>query len=104
MRILKPSAPPLASANDVLVSVPANRRANVASYRETRGDRTDAQDCRRLGTHAAPSELPTSGSVIRNELRMRPSRRGVSHRARCSGDPYLINTSMFPVSAVDHGV
>src|ERR1700685_1100441 len=44
------------------------------------------------------SEDATSGSVIQKAERISPASIGVSHRAFCSGEPYLTSTSMFPVS------
>ena len=44
------------------------------------------------------SLLATSGSVIRNALRSRPSSSGSSHCSCCSGVPYFSSTSMLPVS------
>ena len=44
------------------------------------------------------SDDATSGSVIVNAERIRPSSSGSSHCARCSGDPYRSSTSMLPVS------
>ena len=44
------------------------------------------------------SEEATSGSVIVNAERIRPSSSGSSHSACCSSVPYLSSTSMLPVS------
>lgn len=44
------------------------------------------------------SDDATSGSVIQNADRIRPSSNGSSHSVRCSAVPYLTSTSMFPVS------
>ena len=44
------------------------------------------------------SDEATSGSVMRNTERIRPSSSGSSHRSFCSSEPYLSSTSMLPVS------
>lgn len=44
------------------------------------------------------SELATSGSVMRNALRILPSISGASHSFFCASLPYLASTSMLPVS------
>ena len=40
----------------------------------------------------------TSGSVMAKQERVVPWSRGCSHWACCWGDPYMLSTSMFPVS------
>ena len=40
----------------------------------------------------------TSGSVMAYAERISPSRRGLSHRCCCSGEPCKESTSMLPVS------
>ncbi len=44
------------------------------------------------------SDDATSGSVIANAERMRPSSSGTSHSSCWARDPYLSSTSMLPVS------
>mmetsp|Transcript_75997 Transcript_75997/g.203911 ORF Transcript_75997/g.203911 Transcript_75997/m.203911 type:complete len:201 (-) Transcript_75997:162-764(-) len=64
---------------------------------------------RPLSTYSSPSrrmvlqmlvasELATAGSVMAKAERIFPSNRGVNHLAFCSSLPYLISTSMLPVS------
>ena len=47
------------------------------------------------------SEDATSGSVIENADRIRPSSSGSSQRAFCSGVPNSESSSMFPVSGAE---
>src|SRR4051812_49555094 len=47
------------------------------------------------------SEDATSGSVIENAERIRPSRSGCSQRSCCSGVPNSDSSSMLPVSGAE---
>ena len=59
---------------------------------------TSSPEIRAVAAIVEASEEATSGSVMRNALRISPASSGSSQRSFCSCEPYLSRTSMFPVS------